>query len=338
MLQKEDPYMARKRNPTTDQDIIYAQRRSDEGYHRFLLERRVFTLPLILPSLPRLPYVELFDVQDCCNKATAIYWADYRQKQACNPTYFTMLIKALNVIYPQWFLVDGHHTDIEYGRFVAKFIRLQDAEIRQQTVAGVLKVHQELCERVITPDPPIETIEYQHWTRYSKFYFNIDIKNRIYYRLRPLFQALVIYVEDIEHRCHELPVKLIRTGFTDSLSAPIDFNDIKSGILSQNEDGTIVTVLLQTAIKFVMALDERERKALPRKIDEEGQEVMRVRRLSIMRERIKTPYNGPELTGPPSSWVDTSKFETVVVPFSHNSEVHARIMRGELPGTHPETY
>ncbi|KAE8444355.1 hypothetical protein EG329_000665 [Mollisiaceae sp. DMI_Dod_QoI] len=322
MLPKEDPYQSRYLHPITDEDIIYSTRRRQEYLHRADLERHV-SRPLILPTLTPLPHIKLEDAQDCYNKATAIYWTDCRPYPALEAQLFCGPISAMTVIYPQWFLVKGHNTDIEFGRFVAKTIKLQDTELRQQNIADVLSTHRSLCEKLVASKSEFETLKVT-----GKKSFSLDIEDHQYYKLRPLFRALIVFVDNPSSRRQELLVKLIRTGFTEGLSAPIDFSSINPEIRSQNEDGTVVTVPVQAAIRFVMELDERERRALPDKLDEEGQEAMRIERLEDMRIDNNEPSLGEDLTGPPSTWLDQSKLDVVVVPQTMHGIKYARQLRG----------
>lgn len=111
---------------------------------------------------------------------------------------------------------------------------------------------------------------------------------------------------------------MIRTGFKDGLSTPIDFSEIKSEIKSENEDVTVVTVSIQTAIRFVTELDEREKKAFPDKQYEEGLMSRSLEGIERLRNGYlwQGTYTGEDPKGPQTTWVGNSKLEAVIVPLT----------------------
>ncbi|KUJ08323.1 uncharacterized protein LY89DRAFT_765180 [Mollisia scopiformis] len=325
----EDLCQSRFYEPSTNEDILYSWRRHKEIEHRRKQERRAGT-PMVLSTLGPLPSIDLDDIQDCYNKATAIYWADYRFHFKTRQSPLTYSAKAMNVIYPQWFLAKVHNTDIEFNNFVAKTINLQDTEmyryavdteVYQQTVADVVKTHKSLCKRLADVKPVFESLVYPYMPKRpllkGALFFGVD-EEFMYYRLRPLFRALIIFVDNPLSEPQDLLVKLIRTGLEDNLSAPIDFDSIKPEIKSQNDDGTVVTVPIQTAIRFVTELDEREKKAFPDKEYEEGLISRSHEGLEYLRNgfHMEETYTGKDPEGPHTTWVDHSRLEAVVVPRS----------------------
>lgn len=163
---------------------------------------------MILSTLGPFPSIDLDDIRDCYNKATATYWADYRFQCKMKQSPMTYAAKALNVIYPQWFLAKGHNTDIEFNNFIAKTIKLQDTDmyrnvvdtqVYQQTVADVVKTHRLLCKKLADMKPVFKTLQYPYIpkvpTLKGSLCFSVD-EEFWYCRLQPLFHALIIFVDN----------------------------------------------------------------------------------------------------------------------------------------------
>lgn len=53
-------------------------------------------------------------------------------------------------------------------------------------------------------------------------------------------------------------VHIIRTGIASGLSAPINFDSIKSEISTGNSDLNMIVITLPITIKFIMDLEARE--------------------------------------------------------------------------------
>lgn len=173
----------------------------------------------------------LNDIQNSYNKATALYWADGRFYYGKPHSAFTHPAKAFNVIYSERFLAKGYNTDIEFNTFVAKTIQLQDPEMYQyaintepyqQTVFDVIRTHQSLCQKLADIKPTFETLVYPYrpTTRATPKALDFGVDEQyMYYRLRPLSRALIIFFENPLSEPQDLLVKLIQTGVKDGLSA-----------------------------------------------------------------------------------------------------------------------
>ena len=89
----------------------------------------------------------------------------------------------------------------------------------------------------------------------------------MHHKLQPLFRALIIIYDHSASYGAEPIVHLVGTGDTAGLSAPINFENVRtmvdmvSGAFSEMHVDDINTTILSTAISFVMALELREQKA-----------------------------------------------------------------------------
>lgn len=165
MLAEEDPGRNRWAHPTTNHDIVYAARRNAELNHRlhiedkFIVSRPMLNMNVALSNnLTSRPKTSLAVMQDCCNKATAIYWIN-TSLVGSGPVMppgmaFSSTEEILNVIYPQWFLARGHNTDIEFGRFVAKVFAIDCCKSSRTCpqsfeMKALLHIHQTICDDAV---------------------------------------------------------------------------------------------------------------------------------------------------------------------------------------------
>jgi hypothetical protein len=123
-----------------------------------------------------------------------------------------------------------------------------------------------------------------------------------YYRIEPLYRALlmIVEVEGLERHMDfatlaEQEVRLVRTGISSGLSAPISFEQFGNTTAQQD----VVTVRLEASIKFVLGLEDRERMAFPRTRDQR-----------VLDNRLGSGgvwgfygYSGPDFVGPSESWI-----------------------------------
>ena len=306
--------------PPLSNEEILRKLRFDEMYlHRHAREY-FFTHELLTlsPSLP-IPQVDLEHIQDSCNKSTAIYSItpplEGHTKACCRDSANRRDI--IYSIYEQWF--HDFHVDIDFGRFVAKLIRVEIPSAEQRlTVREIIQIHKAWCEHVEKnlplcsrrkdstgaeiDDPPLEF----HGC------IGINKKQNEHYKLKPLFRALIMVVDQHASPRAEKIVHLFRTNIPSELSAPITFESISPKLESDKSlghpDDDLVTTTLSAAIDFVIALELREEKAFPEKqrdpsiIDEKGGDPG-----WHTKQARSMGYTGPEIRGTSSRWVELAK-------------------------------
>jgi hypothetical protein len=136
-----------------------------------------------------------------------------------------------------------------------------------------------------------------------------------YHRLQPLFRALLVVVDSKYYKTEDdsttvggMPVFLVRTGTEDGLSAPITFGSIADKIEGYEAEGQAVAkTSLETAIDFVIALEQRERAAFgvqPPLADDCPWDT----NLVDTYDWEAQPWGDEPLTGPSSRFVDTEEY------------------------------
>lgn len=304
----------------TNEEILRGVRYFEEWEHRRRREYFVVNRPLTLSlnhSLP-IPQVQLEQIQDCCNKSTAIYYMTSRQP-----------VNVMHSIYEQWFR--GHNIDITFGRFVAKLIRLEIPSDEQKvTGEDVIGFHKAWCEHVENSLPLCSPENAQTGTELEIFHYNhhhhgtlgINQEQYMHYKLQSIFRALIIIIDShASEKSTETIVHLVRTDMTSELSAPITLESIKpqfeQNLFSGHENKNIVSTTLSAAIDFVMALDSREHAAFP----ENGCDPSTVDRtlgssISPMERARQQGYTGPEIREPTTAWVKLAEGEDVKLPMT----------------------
>ena len=317
------------RSPLTNEEILRKIRFDEENHHRRCREYFFHARPLTLPVCLPIPQVDLEHIQDSCNKSTAIYsitphlegHTEAYNRDGANRS------DIIFSIYEQWF---RHHSlDIDFGGFVAKLLRIEIPSTEQRpTVQDIIKIHKAWCEHVETCLPlcarridstgtEIEDSPYE-WHGA----IGINRKQNMYYKLRPLFRALIIIVDEHATPRQEKVVHLIRTNIPSELSAPITFESIRPNLESDKSLGPdnkdLITTTLSAAIDFVTALEKREESAFPENrrdpniVDERGNEPGHHTR----KARLYMGYTGPGIRGPSSSWVKLAEGENVLPPLT----------------------
>ncbi|OTA05367.1 hypothetical protein A9Z42_0060320 [Trichoderma parareesei] len=203
--------------------------------------------PPIDEPLPRIP---AYQFKDICNKSVPIYIlrGHWRLAGILN-----------NYIYRRWF--KPYRSEIEYGRFITKFIALRNTDTPSPAILQSIKslneaVSAEIRERRLGYDREIAT-----GTAGSDVV--ADHQN---YVLQPLFQALLLVLNPTDWNGEDsssigkIPVILVRTGVEDGLSEPISFEAIADKIDAYVGEDAIRTTV-ETAIGFVMDLEARETRA-----------------------------------------------------------------------------
>ena len=316
--------------PTTrfssNEEILHSIRYSDEWYHRQCREYffRDRPLTLALTPSPPAPQVQLEQIQDSCNKSTAIYFTT-PQSHSHTSNYARNVGELSDIIYSiyeQWF--QSHNMDIDFGKFVAKLICLKTSS-DEQTVTGeeVISLHKAWCEHVDNT-LPLCSID-PTGTEHAKAMYRLDnygatginVKQHIYYNLPPTFRALIMIIDHhASNKFSERVVHLVRTDITADLSAPITFESITHKFDDERYFGhgkdNVISTTLSAAIEFVIALESREHATFPEKH----------RDPSIVDEKMGSPterarlrgYTGPEIRGPSSGWVKLVEGEDLLPP------------------------
>lgn len=304
----------------TNEEILRGVRYFEEWEHRRRREYFVVNRPLTLSlnhSLP-IPQVQLEQIQDCCNKSTAIYYMTSRRP-----------VNVMHSIYEQWFR--GHNIDITFGKFVAKLIRLEIPSDEQKlTGEDVIGFHKAWCEHVENSLPLCSPENAQTGTELEIFHYNhhhhgtlgINQEQYMHYKLQSIFRALIIIIDShASEKSTETIVHLVRTNMTSELSAPITLESIKpqfeQNLFFGHENKNIVSTTLSAAIDFVMALESREHAAFP----ENGWDPSTVDRtlgssLSPMERARAQGYTGPEIREPTTAWVKLAEGEDVKLPMT----------------------
>ena len=301
------------RSLRTNEDILRELRFSEEYHHRrcreYFFKQGLLTLSLSLP----IPEVDLEQIQDSCNKSTAIY-SITPHLEGHTKAYGRDSANRSNMIfllYEQWFR--DHQSDIDFGSFAAKLIRVEIPSIdTKPTVGDIIKIHEAWCEHVEINLPLCSRKTDSTGTEIddSSFHGGIGInrKQNKYYELRPLFRALIMIVDHHASSDAENIVHLFGTGLSSGLSAPIIFESISPKLESEKPLGYhnngLVTTTLSAAMDFVTALELREEKAFPK--DQRDPSIMDERGADpghYTREARSMGYTGQITTSYPRSCV-----------------------------------
>lgn len=207
---------------------------------------RVYEPPIDQP----IPAVSDLEFTDLCNKSVSIYILR---------GYWRFARILHNYIYRRWF--KPYESEIEYGRFIGKFIAPKDIiSPTVATIQSLMSLNKAICAEIND-----RRQEYIRATTPGTARFGF-VKDQQNYILQPLFQALFIVINPIAWNGEDstligrLPVIIVLTGVDSGLSAPITFESISdksNGYITQNA----IEITLEIAIDFVMGLEAREAKA-----------------------------------------------------------------------------
>ncbi|PTB67409.1 hypothetical protein BBK36DRAFT_1167806 [Trichoderma citrinoviride] len=235
----------------TREEKLWYLRTHLEGEHRghqFLMcAWRTYDPPIELP-LPRIPG---YQFQDIYNKSVPIYILK---------GHWWLAGILDNYIYRRWF--KPYRSEIEYGRFITKFIGLRDTDTPcAATLQRIVSLNGAVCAQIHELRKEYDRVIAGESAR------RLDIvKDHHHYVLQPLFQALLLVLNPTDWHGEDsssigrIPVILVRTGVEDGLSEPITFESIvdkTDGYVGENAIRTTV----ETAIGFVMDLEARETRA-----------------------------------------------------------------------------
>jgi len=210
------------------------------------------------------------NVRQWCNKSTALYWAPTAQEivgQPCSSIPF-------RCIYKTWFEYHDGSPDIEFQTFLAKPIRITLNGPR--TITEIIQAHRSFCDRLLC-----FLMEHVH----SGGAGEERPASLANYNLLLSFRAVVVILDEIaphlkedynytkssvfiDREARRQNVLLVLTGDDQGLSAPVDFDSLRSQTLSLgradvNDDQSFNTirVSLQTAVRFIADLHRREETA-----------------------------------------------------------------------------
>ena len=304
----------------TNEEILRRVRYFEEWDHRRRREYFAVDRPLTLSlnhSLP-IPQVQLEQIQDCCNKLTAIYYMTSGK-----------LFDVMHSIYEQWFR--GHNIDINFGKFVAKLIRLEIPSDEQKvTGEDVIGFHKAWCEHVENSLPLCSPENGQTGTELEIFTYRhhhhgtlgINQEQYMHYKLQSIFRALIIVIDShASEKSTETVVHLVRTNMTSELSAPITLESIRpqfeQNLFFGHENKNVVSTTLSAAIDFIMVLESREHAAFPEKCWDPSIVDRRLGDSKSPMERAREEgYTGPEIREPTTGWVKLAEGEDVKLPMT----------------------
>lgn len=251
----------------------------------------------IPPTLP-LPLAAPEHIQDCCNKTVPMYWSLPSSLAKPGPG------SLFNYVHFRW--VDPWRSNVEFGNFIAKSIRIKaDASCLDEV--DVLQIHRSILHQIDHFEP----------SRHPESNFTLamyDDMQTEHYRVKPTFRALLLVVDYIVHDVTGFnPVlsqaRLIRTGEEAALSAPNDFASIR-----QHADGyegqriKSVALSLETAVDFILALERREAEALGEDTSSEAMDFHIGTLEQVNSQARKRGYTGPALETPSTTWIKGNPF------------------------------
>ncbi|KAI1195841.1 hypothetical protein F5X97DRAFT_335041 [Nemania serpens] len=200
----------------------------------------------------------LIDLRDICNKSVPIYTLAGKSHQLLNAVLH-------NYVYRRWFR--PYRSEIEHDRFFCKFISTsgfpKETRLSHSTTAAIISVNKDICAETDKIRLKFDQMlanggSCLPWCR--------DILEENQFSIiQPLFRAILIVVSSWDYQLEDsgtigtIPAHLVLTGITDGLSAPITFESILGKIDTDIGDtpGTVKTTL-ETAVDFVMGLEDRE--------------------------------------------------------------------------------
>ena len=302
----------------TNEEILRRVRYFEEWEHRRRREYFAVNRPLTLSlnHSEAIPQVQLEQIQDCCNKLTAIYYMTSGK-----------LFDVIYSIYEQWFR--NHNIDINFGKFVAKLIRLEIPSEQKVTGEDVIGFHKAWCEHVeislslCSPENSQTGTELEIFTyRHHHGSLGINQEQYMHYKLQPIFCALIIIIDShASEKSTETVVHLVRTNMTSELSAPITLESIRpqfeQNLFFGYENKNVISTTLSAAIDFVMALESREHAAFPEKYWDSSVVDRRLGGSKSPMERAREEgYTGPEIREPTTGWVKLAEGEDVKLPMT----------------------
>ncbi|KAL3953887.1 hypothetical protein ACCO45_011843 [Purpureocillium lilacinum] len=175
-----------------------------------------------------------------------------------------LIVHALhNYIYWKWFRPCS--SDIEFGQFLAKVIKPMEYGLDTSSEAAIA-LHR---QRTYPDEQPMNSASEESDYRHGPVFHEMTRKTYKYFAVRPLFRAMALVIcsqsydsADQIAQIAQTPVLLTLTGSHDGLSAPILFDHELAKQSTVLGGKVVARMMLEAAIDFVMALEEREALAL----------------------------------------------------------------------------
>ena len=217
-------------------------------------------------SNPMMP-IQCWNLRRFCNKPTALYWAHSAQINDRCPLF------TFACAYKAWFRAHDNVPNIEFGHFFANPIRITSSG--PETVAGLLEAHKSLCNQAVhlldmVRQGKAKKVRLSTWP---------DPRN---YKMLPLYRAIIILLDELapfgvtkphqpillDEEIHRQTVLMILTGDETALSAPINFESIRSQslplLMADIPDHVdVIRVSLRTAVRFIANLQRKEEDVFP---------------------------------------------------------------------------
>lgn len=215
-----------------------------------------------------------------CNKPTAFYWLQSAQQTDASGQRTRTPGIIFAAVYEEWLRCHNTDPNIEYGHFFANPVRITSTD--PSTVRGVIDAHLSLCTQA------------SRLINQAKGQADNFIEQRPsalqHYSLLPLYHAIVVIIDryrpdrDRENEsdgfislrkvAQRQTVLIARTGAEEGLSAPISLESLKpqslpfdrSDVITQDVD--VTRVPLAVAVQFIVSLEVREERAIPKSKDE----------------------------------------------------------------------
>ncbi len=201
------------------------------------------------------------------NKPTALYWAHSAQESdRCQLFPFAC-------IYKEWFRYYNNDPDFNFKHFFANPVQITSTG--PTTIADICETHKCLCDQATALLDTVRRGE-------DREGHLDDLPSRFpqNHHLLPLCRAILIIFDTIsptgsadvllDKESQRQNVLIVRTKDEDGLSAPINFNAIRSQSLplarsdiSTDHRDDILRVSLKTAVHFVLDLQRREEIVFP---------------------------------------------------------------------------
>ncbi|KAI2604683.1 hypothetical protein GGR54DRAFT_450075 [Hypoxylon sp. NC1633] len=269
--------------------ILHEIRCAREKHHRASQYARSAHVPMTLPfpvGQPGGRDQPLWHILDCFNKSTALYIFDSRQ--------LFPYIGAMGIdvwLYRQWFR--PFRSNIELGRYIAKVFAVEydpRSVNPGSDLDKLIALHCNVCEQskriadtTAQHDPftqaPVDSVQgplrAESWKPQCFNFKDRELMQKDWretHILQPLFRALfmvLVVPEDGDWKpwlvdgvmdVANLKVRLVKSGSTNGLSAPISFSPLAGVALddSYRYDSPTITTTLAEATRFIMDLETRE--------------------------------------------------------------------------------
>ncbi|KAH6962201.1 hypothetical protein BKA56DRAFT_499075 [Ilyonectria sp. MPI-CAGE-AT-0026] len=263
----------------------------------------------------RISEMHLGTANRLCNKMVPLYLVDLPGALLSPPM---VLRAALNRwLYRTWF--QPCKSEVEYGRFIASVMTPthipQDIDFRG-LVKDLTSLSAALCAQIEQVHQKKKGFK-QAQKRYGPETFDeAKDENQDNYIIQPLFRAMAIVLLTGNFNMEvsdmgQVPVLVVLTGVEDGLSAPISFEQIAHKAEAYISNSAI-QVSLETAVSFVMDLENREIAAFGRRPDPvestSGNQAFACHmRFAFPRLLSMLGWGDEPLNGHSSSWVDLEK-------------------------------